>query len=67
MLSSGPSDTRGAVGVEGWPSRGADIRRLTHGVLVSRGVTQNTTNTNYLAVSTPVVGEFPECRKDKGM
>ena len=40
---------------------------LTHGVLVSSGVTQNTTNTNYLAVCSPRVSEFPECRKDQGM
>ena len=40
--------------------------RLTHGVRMSRGVTQNTTNTNYLAVCTPRVSEFPESQQDKG-
>ena len=54
MLSSGSVDTRGAVGV-GWCSTGGvDIGcGPTHGVLVSRGVTQNSTNTYYLAIGIP--------------
>ena len=68
MLSSGTSDTRGDVGVEGWVSGGVDIGGgLTHGVLVSWWVTQNSTRTSYLAVFTPRVSEFPERRKYKGM
>ena len=59
MLSSGSADTRGAVGVEGWASLGVDIGwGPSHGVLVSRVVTRNSTNTYYLAIGTPRVSEF---------
>ena len=34
----------------------------THGMLVSRGVTQNSTHTKYLTVCAPWVSEFSECR-----
>ena len=54
MLSSGSADTWGAVGVAGWSPGGVDIGwGPTHGVLVSRGVTQNSTNTYYLAIGIP--------------
>ena len=67
MLSSGTSDTRGAVGVEGWPSWGVDIGWTYARCACEKGVTENTTDTNYLAVCAPRVSEFPECRNDKGM
>ena len=54
MLSSGSADTRGAVGVGGCSPGGVDIGwGPTHGVLVSRGVTQNSTNTYDLAIGIP--------------
>ena len=54
MLSSGSADLWGAVGVAGWFPGAVDIGwGPTHGVLVSRGVTQNSTNTCYLALGTP--------------
>ena len=66
MLSSGSADFWGAVGVAGWSTGGVDIGwRPTHGVSVSRGVTQNSTNTNYLDVCTPRVSEFPEANKTR--
>ena len=67
MLSSGSADTRGAVGVEGWASGGVDIGwGPTHGVLVSRGVTRNSTNAYYLAIGTPRVSEFSEGQQNEG-
>ena len=46
MLSAGSADTGGAGGVAGSSAGGVDIGwGPTHGVLVSRGVTQNSTNT----------------------
>ena len=66
MLSSGSADTRGAVGVAGWSAGGVDIGwGPTHWVLVSRGVTQNSTNTCYLAVCTPRVSEFSERQQNE--
>ena len=38
----------------------------THGMLVSRWVTQNSAHTKYLTVCAPWVSEFSECRKNKG-
>ena len=66
-ISAGTTDTLCAVGVEEWSYGGVDIGGgLTHGVLVNRGVTQNSTHTKYLTVCAPWVSEFSECRKDKG-
>ena len=65
MLSSGSADTRGAVGVEGCSSGGVDIRVTDARRAVSRGVTQNSTNTCYLATCTSRVGELPGTNKTR--
>ena len=67
MLSSGSADTRGAVGVAGWSTGGVDIGwEPTHGVLVSRVVTQNSTNTYYLASRYFLVSKFSEGQQNVG-
>ena len=63
MLSSGSADTLGAVGVEGCSSGGVDIGVTDARRAVSRGVTQNSTNTCYLATWTPRVSEFSVANK----
>ena len=65
MLSSGSADTRGAVGVEGCPTGGVDIGVTDARRAVSRGVTQNSAHTCYLATCTSRVSELPGANKTR--
>ena len=65
MLSSVSADIRGAVGVEGCSSGGVDIGVTDARRAVSRGVTQNSTNTCYLATCTSRVSELPGTNKTR--